>query len=136
MSGQLTVGDDIDIGLDELPVAARLWAFAAPDGLDTGGLEREAQVVRVVGDIAGQWHREVEVESERVAFCALRVEAGDGEDLLVDLSVLGQLADRFDGAVVEGGEPVQGEGVFQRVDDGLLDHAFGRKPFRESGQTG
>ena len=136
VSGQLTIGDDVDIGLDELTVAAGLWAFAAPDGLDAGCLEREAQVVRVVGDITGQRHREVEVEAERIAFGAFGVESGDREDLLVDLSVLGQLADRFDGAVVEGGEPVQGEGVFERVDDGLLDHAFGRESFRESGQTG
>ncbi|SIJ70684.1 Uncharacterised protein [Mycobacteroides abscessus subsp. abscessus] len=136
MAGQLGVGDDVDVGLDELAVAPGLRPLTAPHRLDPRGPEREAQLVRVLGDETGQRHGEVEVEAERIALGALGVEARDREDLLVDLPILGELADRFDGTVVEGGEAVEGEGVLEDVDDALLDDALRRKPFRESGQTG
>ena len=114
VAGQFAVGDDVDIGLDEFPVAAGLGAFAAPDGLDARGFEREAQFVRVVRDVPGQGHREIEVETERVALGAFGVQAGDGEDLLVDLSVLGQLADRFDRPAVSAENPCRAK-VCSRV---------------------
>ena len=136
VAGQVGVADDVDVGLDELAVPAGLGALPTPHRLDPGGPEREAQLVRVLRDETGERDGEVEVEAERVAFGTLGVEAGDGEDLLVDLPVLGQLAQGFDGTVVQGGEAVQGEGVAEDVDDALLDHCFGREPFRESGQTG
>jgi len=130
--GQRVLGDDVDVGLDELAVAPVLGPLAAPHRLDLVALEGERQPAGVLHDVAGEGHSEVEVETERILRVpGLGVEPGHREHLLVDLPVLGERGDRLDGAGVEGGEAVELEGVLEQVDDPLLDDAVSGQPFGE-----
>ena len=55
--------DHVDVTLGEFPVAALLRALTAPDPLNLVPLEREDQIVEVLGDIARKGHREVKVQA-------------------------------------------------------------------------
>ncbi len=64
VGGQRGGVDDVDVGLGELAVAALLRALAPPHLLDLVAPEREGQLVRVLQHVAGERHRQVEVQAE------------------------------------------------------------------------
>ena len=93
MVGQRILADDIDIGLAELPVAALLRSFAAPNLLYLIAPERKLQPAGMFQDIAGQRHRQIEVQTEIIvgvpATVPRRLQPPDGIDLLGDLTLAG-----------------------------------------------
>ena len=134
VGGQRRVVDDVDVGLGELAVAALLRALTPPHLLDLVAPERERQLVRVLQHVAGERHRQVEVQTELGPGVVGRVQPLDDVHLLVDLPLLGQPVDRLDGPGLDRGEPVQLERLPQPVQHVLLDDALVGGVLGESGQ--
>src|SRR5690606_245246 len=59
---QGAVADDVDVALVEFAEPAGLRPLAAPDLLDLVAAERKGELAEVLGDVAGQRHRQVEME--------------------------------------------------------------------------
>jgi len=84
---QHITGDDVDVSLGELAVAARLRTFATPDLLDLVTAERKLEAPGVVEDVARERHGEVEVHAEaRIALVRIGVQPAQHVDLFVDLA--------------------------------------------------
>jgi len=62
--GQGVLADDVDVALVELAEAAALGALAAVHALHLVAAEREAQLVLVLGHVAGQRHGQVEAQGQ------------------------------------------------------------------------
>ena len=110
MVGQPVTSDNVDVGLGELPVAPLLRAFTAPDLLHLVAAEGEVQVPGVFQHVAGEGHRQVEMEAEFVRVPLLCVQAPDNINLLVDLPLASQLVEGLDGPGLDGCETVEFEG--------------------------
>ena len=130
--------DHVDVGLQELAVAPLLRALAPPRLLDLVAPERELQLARVLQDIPGERHGQVEVQPERVVGGIVRVglQAAQHVHLLGGLALAQQLVERLDGAGLQRREAVQLERRAQVVEHVLLDHALRRQPLGEPAQRG
>ena len=136
---QCAVADDVDVRLRELAGAALLGALAAPDLLDLVAAEREVQVPGVVHDVAGERHGEVEVQRQLALLgtaVLVLLQTGDAVDLLVDLALAQQLIHGLHSAGLDRGEPVQLEGLPQRVEHVQLHEPLLREPLGEAGEGG
>ena len=139
---QRAVAHHVDVRLGELAGPALLGALAAPHLLDLVAAEREGEVPAVLHHVPGEGHGEVEVQRQLVVTALggggvlVLLQPGDDVDLLVDLALAQQLADRLDGAGLDRGEAVQLEALPQDVEDVQLDQTLLRKPFGETGQGG
>jgi hypothetical protein len=134
--GQLVAVDDVDVGLQELPVAALLRPLAPPHLLNLVAAERELQFAGVLQHVAGERHRQVEVQSEGVVTgldAGIGLQPAQQVDLLGGLPLTQQLVQRLDRAGLQRREPVQLEGAAQPVDHVLLDHPLRGQPLREAG---
>ncbi len=124
---QNVAGDNVDIGLGELAVAALLGTLAAPHLLDLVAPEREVELAGVLQHVARERHGEVEVQAEaRVGRLVVggSLQPSQDVDLLVDLALAQQLLERLDRACLDRREPVQLERPAQRVDHVQLDEAL------------
>ena len=135
---QHVAADDVDVGLGELAVAADLRPLPAPRGLDLEAPERELEVAGVLEHVAGERHREVEVQTQSgVAGVVVGgLEPTQHVDLLVDLAALGQPVQRLDHPGLDVGEAVQREGARQRRDDLALDDALRGQQLGEPAERG
>ena len=138
VQGQGAVADDVDIGLDELPVAPLLGPLAAPDLLDLVALEGEVQGPCVVHHVAGEGDGEVEVQAQLLArvghLGGVGLEPGEEVDLLGGLPLPGQLAQGLHGAGLNAAEAVELEGVAQGVEEEALHHVTRGEPLGEAGE--
>ena len=133
--GQPVDVDDVDVGLGELPVAALLRPLTPPDLLDLVAAEREGQRrgrARARSGPSGTVRSKCRPSS--AARPRLGVQPGDRVHLLVDLALLGQPLQRLDRPGLDGGEPVQLEGLPQPVQHRLLDNPPLRRQLGEAGQ--
>ena len=82
--------DHVDVALRELAVASVLRALTTPHLLDLVTLEREVEVVEVLGHVAGEGDGQVEVQSQPGVGVVLRVglEALQPVDLLRSVALL------------------------------------------------
>ena len=140
VEGQLAVTDNVDIGLRELAETALLGTLAAPHLLDLVALEREIQLVRVLHDVAGEGHRQVEVQAHTFVLGRTRpgsgglegLEAIQNVDLLRGLALGLELSQRLDRARLDARESVQLKDTAQLVEDMHLDDAALGEPFGET----
>ena len=140
MEGQLSVTDDVDIGLRELTETSLLGALAAPDLLNLISLERKVQLVRVLHDVTREGHGEVEVQTHALVLGGTSAGSGSFERLqaVQDVDLLGGLALGFklgqslDRARLYASETVQLEDTTQLVEDVHLDDAALGEPFGET----
>ena len=140
VGGEDLAVDHVDVGLDELAVPALLGALPAPDLLHLVAAQREGQVRGVLGDVAGEGHRQVVVQRQGAALASapgssgpaalgtlgtrLPAQALQDVHLVVDLALGQQHVQRLDGAGLDPGEAVQLEGRAQRGGHGGLDRAL------------
>ena len=89
---------------------------------------------RVLGDIAGERHRQIEMQPQLIASTVLGVEPTHHVDLFGDLTLAGQGVHRLHRPGLDGRETVQLEDLAQHVLDGLLGEASGREELREARQ--
>ena len=131
--GQFAEVDDVDVGLHELAVAALLGALAAPARLDLVAAEREVELPGVLEHVAGERHRQVEVEPEPgVAALGVGLEAAQHVHLFRGLALAQELVHRLDRAGLQVREAVELEGAAEMVDDLLLDDPLPGQQFGES----
>jgi hypothetical protein len=129
---QHVAGDDVDVGLGELPEPALLWALPAPYLLDLPPAERELQLAGVLQDVPRERDGQVVVQRQLGGLGVGRSESLDGIDLLVDLALAQQDVERLDGAGLDVGEAVQLERPAQVVEHLLLDGTLTRKELGET----
>ncbi len=131
---QRVLTDDVDVGLEELAITPFLRAFATPHLLHLIAAEREDQMSGVLEHIAGEGHRQIEVQAKLGRIVLGGVEPLDDIDLLVDLTLAGQLLQRFDGPGLDRGEAVKLERLPHDVERSLLDDPPSGQEFGETGE--
>ncbi len=128
-------GDDVDVGLRELAVAALLRSLAAPRLLDLVAAERELEVPGVLQHVARERHGEVEVQPEAgVVVAVVGLQPAQDVDLLVDLALRTAVRAARRRGVSIGREPVQLEDCAQPVEHGAFDKRCAGQQLGESGQ--
>ena len=127
--GQRLAGDDVDVGLVELPEAALLRALPSPHLLDLVAPEREREVALTLLDVAREGHGQVEVKAE---LGRLSPAPREDVDLLGGLRLAAQALERLDRARLDLREAVKLEDLTQAVDDVSLDETLGGGPFGEA----
>ena len=128
---QRPVGDDVDVGLGELPVAALLRPLTPPGLLDLVAPQREGQLAGVLEHVPRERHGEVEVQPEPGVggVVVIGLQPAEDVDLLGRVALAQQLVQRLDRAGLDRHEPVQLEGPPHRVEQLLLDQPLVRQPF-------
>ena len=140
MEGQLSVTDDVDIGLRELAETPLLGTLPTPDLLNLVALERKVQLVRVLHDVTREGHGEVKVQTHALVLGGTSAGSGSLQRLqaIQDVDLLGGLALGFklgqglDRARLDTSETVQLENAAQLVEDVHLDDAALGEPFGET----
>ena len=124
--GQGLVTDDVDVSLGELAIAALLRTFTTPHLLDLVATEREVQVAGVLQHVAGEGNGEVEVQAQTVLLgprvMRVSVQSIDDVDLLVDLSLAGELLHGLDGTGMDRRETMKLEGLLKDPGHMVLHH--------------
>ncbi len=140
MEGQLSVTDDVDIGLRELAETPLLGTLPTPDLLNLVALEWKVQLVRVLHDVTREGHGEVEVQTHALVLGGTsagsgslqRLQAVQDVDLLGGLALGFKLGQGLDRARLDTSETVQLENAAQLVEDVHLDDAALGEPFGET----
>ncbi len=131
--GQLTISDNIYIGLHELTGSPGLRTLPAPNLLDLVAAERKREIVIVLRHVAREGYREIEVEPE------LRLLRLSGMDAMqaVYLAVIGSLGDEhlepLGRGRLDGREARELVGTPDRVYEDELGNALLREELGESG---
>src|SRR5262249_27887294 len=128
---QRVAADHVHVALVELAEAAALGALAAPHLLDLVAAERERQLVGVLGDVAGQRHRQVEVQTH-VRLGAALLWLADRVDLPLHAALGGQHVEPFHRRRLDRREAVELELLPDDAQAALLRQAKVRQPLREA----